>query len=47
MLAASIAPRRPPPHERVQLVDEQHDVAARADLLEDLLQALLEVAAIT
>ena len=37
----------PGAHERVQLVDEQHDVAARADLLEDLLQALLEVAAIT
>ena len=32
--------------ERVQLVDEQHDVAARADLLQDLLQALLEVAAV-
>ena len=34
-------------HERVDLVDEQHDVAARADLLEDLLQPLLEVAAVT
>ena len=33
-------------HERVQLVDEQDDVAARADLLQHLLQALLEVAAV-
>src|SRR5207253_3770674 len=33
--------------ERVQLVDEQDDVAAGADLLEHLLQALLEVAAVT
>ena len=32
--------------ERVQLVDEQDDVAARPDLLEDLLQALLEIAAV-
>ena len=31
----------------VDLVDEQHDVATRADLLEHLLQALLEVAAVT
>ena len=30
----------------VQLVDEQDDVAAGADLLQDLLQALLEVAAV-
>ena len=30
----------------VQLVDEQDDVAAGADLLEDLLQALLEVTAV-
>ena len=30
----------------MDLVDEQDDVAARADLLEDLLQALLEVAAV-
>src|SRR6266545_2083040 len=30
----------------VQLVDEQDDVAPRADLLEDLLEALLEVAAV-
>src|SRR5581483_6232492 len=36
----------PGPDERVQLVDEQHDVAPRADLLEDLLQTLLEVAAV-
>ncbi|GHS89420.1 hypothetical protein AGMMS50218_15670 [Actinomycetota bacterium] len=33
-------------HEGVDLVDEQDDVAARADLLEDLLQALLEVTAV-
>ncbi len=32
--------------ERVELVDEQHAVAARAELLDDLLQALLELAAI-
>src|SRR6266568_2280213 len=32
--------------QRVQLVDEQHDVAAGPDLLEHLLQALLEVAAV-
>ena len=30
----------------MDLVDEQDDVAARADLLEDLLQAFLEVAAV-
>src|SRR5690606_12937049 len=34
------------PNERVDLVDEQEDVAARADLLEHLLQALLEVTAV-
>ena len=33
-------------HQRVELVDEQHDVAAGADLLQDLLEALLEVAAV-
>ena len=33
-------------HEGVDLVDEQDDVAAGADLLEHLLQALLEVAAV-
>ncbi len=33
--------------ERVDLVDEQHDVAAGLDLLEHLLQALLEVTAVT
>ena len=33
-------------HERVQLVDEQDDVAAGADLLQHLLQALLEVTAV-
>ncbi len=32
--------------QRVELVDEQDDVAARADLLEHLLQALLEVTAV-
>ena len=32
--------------ERVDLVDEQHDVATGADLLEHLLQALLEVTAV-
>ena len=32
--------------QRVQLVDEQHDVAAGLDLLEHLLQALLEVTAV-
>ena len=32
--------------ERVQLVDEQDDVAAGADLLQHLLQALFEVAAV-
>src|SRR6266849_6024876 len=31
---------------RVQLVDEKHDLAARADLVEDLLQALFELTAI-
>src|SRR5699024_3642672 len=34
------------PDERVDLVDEQDDVAAGADLLEHLLQALLEIAAV-
>ena len=34
-------------HERVELVDEQDDVAARADLLQHLLEALLEVTAVT
>src|SRR5690606_36968931 len=33
--------------QRVDLVDEEDDVAAVADLLQDLLEALLEVAAIT
>ena len=36
----------PGPHEGVDLVDEQDDVAAGAHLLEDLLEALLEVAAV-
>src|SRR3954451_14413611 len=48
MLAAGIAPLRGPrPDEGVDLVDEQDDVAAGADLLEDLLQPLLEVTAVT
>ncbi len=38
--------RRAGADERVQLVDEQHDVAARLDLLQHLLEALLEVAAV-
>ncbi len=47
MLAASIAPSAAPgPDEGVDLVDEQDDVAAGADLLEDLLQPLLEVTAV-
>ena len=33
-------------HQRMHLIDEQDDVAAGADLLEHLLQALLEVAAV-
>ena len=33
-------------HQRVQLVDEQHDVAAGLDLLQHLLEALLEVTAV-
>ena len=36
----------PAPDEGVELVDEQDDVAAGADLLEHLLEALLEVAAV-
>ena len=36
----------PGPDEGVELVDEQDDVAAGADLLEDLLEPLLEVAAV-
>ena len=47
MEAASIAPSAAPaPDERVQLVDEQHDVAAGLDLLQHLLEALLEVTAV-
>ncbi len=34
-------------HERVDLVDEQNDVTARADLLQHLLQPLFEVTAVT
>src|SRR5213596_3240770 len=30
----------------VELIDEEHDLAAGADLIEDLLQALLELAAV-
>ena len=45
--AASMAPSAAPaPDERVQLVDEQDDVAAGPDLLQHLLEALLEVAAV-
>src|SRR6266498_5686757 len=33
-------------HQGVQLVDEQHDVPAGPDLLQDLLQPLLEVTAV-
>ena len=44
MLAASIGGARP--DQRVQLVDEQDDVAAGVDLLEHLLQAFLEVTAV-
>src|SRR3954463_3802058 len=50
--AAIAAPAAPPPpgrtrpDESVELVDEQDDVAAGADLLEDLLQPLLEVTAV-
>ena len=45
MEAASMAPSAAPaPDQGVQLVDEQDDVAAGADLLQHLLQALLEVA---
>ena len=45
--AASIAPfGGAGTDERVDLVDEQHDVAAGLDLLEHLLEALLEVAAV-
>ena len=45
--AASMAPSAAPaPDQRVDLVDEQQDVAAGLDLLEHLLQALLEVTAV-
>ena len=37
---------RPRTHQGVELVDEEDDVAAGADLLQDLLQPLLEVAAV-
>src|SRR3954468_683605 len=47
MLAGAVAPPPAPgPDEGVDLVDEQDDVAAGADLLEDLLQPLLEVTAV-
>src|ERR1700716_4115363 len=32
--------------QRVELVDEEHDLTAGADLIEDFLQALLELAAV-
>src|SRR5581483_1072536 len=38
--------RRTRPHERVQLVDEQDDVVRVTELLDDLLEALLELAAV-
>src|SRR6202011_929664 len=34
------------PDQRVQLVDEEHDLTAGTDLVEDLLQAFLELAAV-
>ena len=40
------AVRRTGTDDRVNLVDEQHDVAARLDLLEHLLEAFLEIAAV-
>jgi hypothetical protein len=43
-IEASIAPSATPAPTSVDLVDEQDDVAAGLDLLEDLLEALLEVA---
>ena len=47
MLAASIAPSAAPaPDERVQLIDEQHGVVGVAQLLDDLLEPLLELAAV-
>ena len=47
MFAASIAPSAAPaPDERVQLVDEQDRVVGVAKLLDDLLEALLELAAV-
>src|SRR5580658_9400022 len=47
MLAASIAPSAAPAPTSVDLVDEDDDVTARANLLGDLLEALLEVTAVT
>src|SRR5216683_862462 len=38
--------RRSRAHQRVELVDEEHHLATGADLIEDLLQALLELAAV-
>ena len=47
MFAASIAPSAAPgADERVQLVDEQDRVVGVAQLLDDLLEALLELAAV-
>ena len=47
MLAASIAPSAAPaPDERVQLVDEEDRVVGVAELLDDLLEPLLELAAV-
>ena len=38
---------RASPHDGVDLVDEQHDVAAGLDFLQDLLQTLLEITTVT
>ena len=47
MLAASMAPSAAPaPDERVQLVDEEDRVVGVAQLLDDLLEPLLELAAV-
>ena len=46
MFAASIAPSAAPAPTECGLVDEQDRVAARPELLDDLLQPLLELAAV-
>jgi len=40
------SPRERGGHERVQLVDEEDGVVGAAQLLDDLLEALLELAAV-